>query len=134
MRLIDADALVEWMEHGAWDWETVNGIETKTALRQVISDIKNQPTADVQEVINSAWIPVSERLPEENGEYFAKYINHDYEHIKGVPLTAPVVYYYDTWFWWSSVCLDMLKEYGESHADDIDDAIEIIAWMPMPEL
>ena len=84
------------------------------------------------------WIPVAERLPEENGEYLATYINHDpevyYEHIKGVPLTAPVVFYHGTWFWWSCICLDLLKEYGETHADDIiDDAIEITAWMPMPK-
>ena len=45
-RYIDADKLVEYEEH-AWDWDTVNGIETAIALRQVISDIRHEPTADV---------------------------------------------------------------------------------------
>ena len=49
-RYIDADKLVEYQEH-AWDWDTVNGIETAIALRQVISDIRHEPTADVVEVV-----------------------------------------------------------------------------------
>lgn len=49
-RYIDADKLVEYEEH-AWDWDTVNGIETAIALRQVISDIRHEPTADVVEVV-----------------------------------------------------------------------------------
>ena len=26
-----------------WDWDSVNGIETKTALKQAISDLRNAP-------------------------------------------------------------------------------------------
>lgn len=29
-----------------WNWETVDGIQTSTALRQVIADIKNVPSAE----------------------------------------------------------------------------------------
>lgn len=54
-RYIDADKLVEYEEH-AWDWDTVNGIETAIALRQVISDIRNEPTADVVEVVRGEWV------------------------------------------------------------------------------
>ena len=54
-RYIDADKLVEYQEH-AWDWDTVNGIETAIALRQVISDIRHEPTADVGEVKHGRWI------------------------------------------------------------------------------
>lgn len=43
MRLIDADALLRDMET-LWDWPTVNGIQTDTALRQVMADIRNAPT------------------------------------------------------------------------------------------
>ena len=50
MRYIDADKLAEYEEH-AWDWDTVNGIETATALRQVISDIRHEPKAEVCEVV-----------------------------------------------------------------------------------
>ena len=62
-RYIDADKLVEYEEH-AWDWDTVNGIETAIALRQVISDIRHEPTADVVEVKHGEWIP----HPLEKGE------------------------------------------------------------------
>lgn len=52
MRLIDADALIEDIKHGLWDWETVNGyvfsdslsIEARTVLKQTIRDIQNMPT------------------------------------------------------------------------------------------
>lgn len=41
--LIDRDALIDNIKK-AWDWETVNGIDTATALRQTICDVKNAPT------------------------------------------------------------------------------------------
>lgn len=44
MRLIDADAFIEDMKTRLWDWETVDGIRTSTALRQVMTDIANAPT------------------------------------------------------------------------------------------
>ena len=44
MRLIDADALIESIKHGLWDWETVNGITATTVLKQTIRDIQNMPT------------------------------------------------------------------------------------------
>ena len=56
-RLIDADALLRDMET-LWDWPTVNGIQTDTALRQVMTDIRNAPTV-------GGWVSVKDRLPEE---------------------------------------------------------------------
>ena len=106
-------------------------------LNEAVESLQKEFRDIAIEIMSSAWIPVSERLPEENGEYFATYINHDpesyYDCIKDVPLTAPVVYYNGTWFWWSSVCLDILNEYGENHVDEVDGAIEITAWMPNPK-
>ena len=51
MRLIDADALIESIKHGLWDWETINGIESRTVLEQTIQDIRNEPTIDAEPVI-----------------------------------------------------------------------------------
>lgn len=51
MRMIDADALIEDIKHGLWDWETVNGIESRTVLEQTIQDIKNEPTIDAEPVV-----------------------------------------------------------------------------------
>lgn len=55
MRLIDADALIESIKHGLWDWETVNGIESRTVLKQTIQDIRNEPTIDAQPVRHGRW-------------------------------------------------------------------------------
>lgn len=51
MRLIDADALIENIKHGLWDWETVDGITATTVLKQTIQDIRNEPTIDAEPVI-----------------------------------------------------------------------------------
>jgi len=49
------DALYDWSEHSMTDAEAWH-------IRQVIGDIKSMPSAQ-------QWIPCSERLPEEYGEY-----------------------------------------------------------------
>lgn len=54
-RYIDADALAEY-EENAWDWETVDYIQTTTAINQIISDIRNESTADVRENVYGKWI------------------------------------------------------------------------------
>ena len=56
MRIIDADALIESIKHGLWDWETINGIESRTVLEQTIQDIKNEPTIDAEPVRHGHWI------------------------------------------------------------------------------
>lgn len=54
-RYIDADTLIAF-EEKAWDWNTVNFIDTKTAIKQIISDIKHEPTADVRENVKGVWL------------------------------------------------------------------------------
>ena len=83
------------------------------------------------------WISVSERLPEYKEPVNITWVNHNpesyYEHIKDKPFTATGVYFNGQWYWWSTLCTDILAEYGHNHDDIIDDNIEIIAWMPLPE-
>ena len=50
-RLIDADYLIDDIEHCLWDWESVDGITASTVLKQTITDIKNQPTIDAEPVV-----------------------------------------------------------------------------------
>lgn len=59
--LIKRQDAIEAIEQ-LWDWDTVDGIQTSTALKQVITDIKNLPSAQ-------QWIPCSERLPKEDDLY-----------------------------------------------------------------
>ena len=45
--LIDANQLVDDIENHMWDWDSVDGIESSTVLKQVITDIKMMPNAIV---------------------------------------------------------------------------------------
>lgn len=83
------------------------------------------------------WIPVSERLPEELEPVNITWINRNpesyYANIKDKPFTATGVYFKGQWYWWSTLCTDILAEYSHNHDDIIDDDVEITAWMPLPE-
>ena len=84
------------------------------------------------------WIPVTERLPETTDPVNVTWANNDpvsyYEDIRGKRFTATACYHRGKWWWYSAVCQDLLDEYGKSCMDDeIDEAIEILAWKPLPE-
>lgn len=85
----------------------------------------------------SEWIPVTERVPEDNEAVNVVWINRSpviyYQHIKDKPQTATGVYYRGQWYWWSAVVQDYLAEYGEWESDKMDTAIEVTHWMPLPE-
>ena len=83
------------------------------------------------------WIPVSDRLPKDLEPVNITWINHDpepyYNDIKDKPFTATGVYFNGQWYWWSTLCTDILAEYSHNYDDIIDDAIEVTAWMPLPK-
>lgn len=97
------------------------------ALQLAITALQNQPV----------WIPVSERLPEDGVPVNITWVNHNpepyYADIKDVPFTATGICYEGKWYWYSAVCEDYLKEYGDYEPDVVDDEIEITALMPLPE-
>lgn len=125
MRLIDADKI-------CYTWLIDNdGNEHDGVTLQSVID--KMPTIEPEQ----HWIPCSERLPEELEEVNVTWVNHKpepyYDFVKDKPFTASAVYYKGDWYWYSSVCTDLLAERGENEFDKMDDAIEITAWMPLPE-
>lgn len=83
------------------------------------------------------WIPVTERLPENNDPVNVTWVNHNpevyYMDIKDKPFTATAHYHRGHWYWYSSVTQDNLDEYGTWTPDLVDRDVEITAWMPLPE-
>lgn len=83
------------------------------------------------------WIPVSERLPEDLVPVNITWVNHEpepyYHDIKDRNFEATGIHYRGQWYWYSTTCADYLGEYGSNDTDRVDDAIEIVAWMPLPE-
>lgn len=89
------------------------------------------------EAHNQRWIPCSERLPEEIVPVNVVWVNHFpppyYNKFKNVPQKGTALYYGGDWYWFSSVCEDMLAEYGCNEQDLVDEYIEITHWQPLPE-
>ena len=114
---------------------------TDAMYKKVIND-KLDPSVPVQIVESirhgkeNRWIPVSERLPKNLEPVNITWVNHEpepyYHDIKDKPFTATGVYFNGQWYWWSTLCTDILAEYSHNYDDIIDDDIEVIAWMPLP--
>ena len=83
------------------------------------------------------WIPCSERLPEGISPVLITWKNNNpapyYRHIKGKPFSGAAHYCRGKWWWYSSVTEDYLEEYGGYDPEIVDEEIEVIAWMPLPE-
>lgn len=113
----------------------VMSLDDGIAVHEAI-ELLNKPDTNCSEISNN-WIPCSERLPDDLAEVNVTWINHKpepyYDFVKDKPFTASAVYYKGDWYWYSSVCADLLAEYGKNEIDKIDDSIEITAWMPLPE-
>ena len=82
------------------------------------------------------WIPCSERLPENIRPVIVTWKNTDpasyYQYIVGKHFTGTACYKNGKWYWYSSTTEDMLAEYGRYDSEEFDEAIECIAWMPLP--
>lgn len=82
------------------------------------------------------WIPVTERLPEDIRPVIVTWKNTDpasyYQYIVGKHFTGTACYKNGKWYWYSSTTEDMLAEYGRYDSEEFDEAIECIAWMPLP--
>jgi len=124
MRLIDANELLTAFPVD--DEPTI----TKSCVRMTI---KNMPTIEPE----WQWIPCSERLPKDIRPVIVTWKNTDpasyYQYIVGKHYTGTACYKNGKWYWYSSTTEDMLAEYGRYDSEEFDEAIECIAWMPLPE-
>lgn len=83
------------------------------------------------------WISVKDNLPQDNEVVNITWVNRSpvsyYADIKDKPFTATAVYYRGIWYWWSTIVQDYLAEYDTFESEQIDEVIEVVAWMPLPE-
>lgn len=130
-----------WAIKDVLDMPTHNGITKDTILNTfkwffdyAIEEAQEEST---EPEVQTRWIPVTERLPKEYVPVNVTWKNRNpesyYSDIKDVPFTATAVYCNGKWYWYSSTCVDYLKEYGKCDWDLVDEDIDIIAWMPLPE-
>ena len=99
----------------------------------VVDMLEKSPSAQPEQ----RWIPCSERLPEDIRPVIVTWKNTDpksyYQYIVGKHFTGTACYKNGKWYWYSSTTEDMLAEYGRYDSEEFDEAIECIAWMPLPE-
>lgn len=115
------DALIEWYGYEPSDIGAFENI------------IDKLPSAQPE----PRWIPCSERLPEDIRPVIVTWKNTDpksyYQYIVGKHFMGTACYKNGKWYWYSSTTEDMLAEYGRYDSEEFDEAIECIAWMPLPE-
>ena len=128
--LISRQAAIDFIDAG----HLCNPNEPRWSDNEVVNFLKKRPAADVQEM---RWIPVSEKLPEDIKPVIVTWKNNDpksyYQYIVGKHYIGTAHYKNGKWYWYSSVTEDLLAEYGKCEAEEFDEAIEVVAWMPLPE-
>lgn len=102
-----------------------------------ITEYQEAKAMAIKALEQTSWIPVSERLPEDLEPVNITWVNHEpepyYHDIKNKNFVATGIHYRGQWYWYSTTCADYLGEYGSNDIDKVDDAVEIVAWMPLPK-
>ena len=132
MDLIDRGKLIKAMNVNCKVKDDRDAINVARAFNKILDIIHNAPTIDVP-----TWIPCEERLPEDIGPVLVTWKNNDpasyYQYIVGKHFIGTAHYHRGKWYWYSSVTEDLLAEYGKCETEEFDEAIEAVAWMPLPK-
>lgn len=100
-----------------------------TGVSKAWKRIKALPTA-------SPWHRCEDELPKSNDAVNVVWVNRNpesyYADIKDKPFVATAHFHNGKWYWFSATCKDYLDEYGRCDADEVDEAIDILYWMPLP--
>lgn len=124
------DALGEEPEVWIWSANDEYALGLNNQWNSDVDALKALPSAQ-------RWIPCSEQLPEDIRPVIVTWKNTDpesyYQYIVGKHFTGTACYKNGKWYWYSSTTEDMLAEYGRYDSEEFDEAIECIAWMPLPE-
>lgn len=98
---------------------------------------KEEQERAIAHIKSRQWIPCSERLPEAEYPAIVTWKNDDpasyYQYILGKHYAGVAHYKNGKWYWYSSVTQDVLMEYGRYESEEFDEAIKVLAWMPLPE-
>ena len=113
-------------------WAALDCVSNSLVAWEAYEAIEALPAAQPE----PHWIPCSESLPEEAYPVIVTWKNDDpasyYQYILGKHYVGVAHYKNGKWFWYSSVTEDTLMEYGRCDSEEFDEAIECIAWMPLP--
>lgn len=133
MNMITRKDTIEYlMTNMNWHDEDGYIVDDADDKRTIITDLINGiPDAD------DGWIPVEKALPEDIRPVIVTWKNTApasyYQYIVGKHFTGTACHKNGKWYWYSSTTEDMLAEYGRYDSEEFDEAIECIAWMPLPK-
>ncbi len=128
VRLIDADALMATLSHNCYPVQhDMTSIEPGMTLMGILQAIQEQPTIEPQR-----WIPVTEKLPEEDGEYLvANRTIKGKPYVYGIDTFANDLYQVDKYDF-----SDKKGKRGWVYFHDEYGYLEdktVVAWMPLPD-
>ena len=132
---ISRATLLEELGEEPFNWnDSPEAIQEVRDYQWFKSLVENAPLVTPKQ---TKWIPVSERLPEDIKPVIVTWKNTDpksyYQYIVGKHFIGTAHYKDGKWFWYSSVTEDLLAEYGRCDGEEFDEAIEVIAWMSLPQ-
>ena len=132
MRLIDTDKLLEKTECLFKDLNSTEdymGIGYNHGVGDSIAIIKNAPTIEAEPVKHGRWVPVNERLPEEDTEVL---ISYRYKEGEGDTshVDIDITTYGQMYFGGNKVGN---SKHWRAPFEYFHSNYEVIAWMPLPE-